>query len=127
MCAEEKPTDKDRKCGKEYRRAKVEFVGSADAYSEIAGTLYMKEEEGGTLMSGKVTGLVAGTHPLHVHEYGCLSEACMKTGAHYNPRNAVFELGNANGYIGNLDAIVADSAGGAEMYQLFKNLPLKGA
>ena len=106
--------------------AKVEIVGTVD-YPDIKGTLYMKEEEGGTLMWGKVTGLVEeGTHPLHVHEYGCLSEKCMETGAHYNPRNAVFELGNAKGYIGNLDAIVADD-GEAEMYQLFKNLPLKGA
>ena len=60
-------------------------------------------ESGLTQMKGRVTGLAEGDHPIHVHEYGCLSDGkCMNTGAHYNPRNAIFEKGNANGYIGNL-------------------------
>ena len=79
-------------------------------------------------MEGFVEGLATGDHPIHVHEYGCLDDGkCMNTGAHYNPKNAIFELGNANGYIGNLDKIVADGNGEADFYQLFKNLPLKGA
>ena len=79
-------------------------------------------------MEGNVKNLARGTHPMHVHEYGCLSDGfCMKTGAHYNPRNAVFAEGNAKGYIGNLDAIVAEKDKEASFNQLFANLPLRGS
>ena len=79
-------------------------------------------------MEGNVKNLARGTHPMHVHEYGCLSDGlCLNTGAHYNPRNADFAEGNAKGYIGNLDAIVAEKDKEASFNQLFANLPLRGS
>lgn len=78
--------------------------------SEASGKVVFTEENGIVTMYGEVSGLTAGLHAVHLHEFSdCSDPEGMSTGGHWNP---TFEphgkWGDAEGYhkgdIGNFEA-----------------------
>jgi Cu-Zn family superoxide dismutase len=52
----------------------------------VAGTLTFARAAGAVKVSGRITGLAAGTHGFHIHEFGdCSAADFSSAGGHYNP------------------------------------------
>jgi len=89
---------------------KIQFSLNAKSGSKANGTIAFKEEDGVVLFEGTLTGLIKGTHAIHIHEKAdCSSEDGKSSGGHWNP---TFEnhgtWGGESGYhrgdIGNFQA-----------------------
>jgi superoxide dismutase, Cu-Zn family len=53
---------------------------------KAAGTLTFTKADGGVRISGRITGLNAGMHGFHVHEFGdCSAADFASAGGHFNP------------------------------------------
>ena len=84
--------------------------------SNVAGTITFEQEGSNpTNIKYSVTGLAAGSHGFHIHEFADFSNGCMSAGPHYNPH------GKTHGgptdeerHAGDLGNIEANEAGVAE-------------
>ncbi|KAG0162273.1 hypothetical protein DFQ28_007363 [Apophysomyces sp. BC1034] len=67
----------------------VNAVAVLKGVAAIAGTVvFTQPETGGNItISAQFSGLPAGLHGFHVHQYGNLTNGCDSTGGHYNPFN----------------------------------------
>lgn len=83
---------------------------------KVSGVVYLEEYGDLTLIQGKVKGLKPnGTHAIHIHEFGDLTEGCTSCCAHYNPFN--MNHGgpkSADRHVGDLGNITANAEGVAE-------------
>ena len=53
----------------------------------ITGTIsFSQNAEGSTHVTGEVSGLSAGNHGFHIHQYGDYTGGCASTGGHFNPQ-----------------------------------------
>jgi Cu-Zn family superoxide dismutase len=93
-------------------REKVNAVCVLKA-KKIDGVIYLEElPNNKTHIYGKVTGLKPGSHGIHIHEAGDLTDGCTSACAHYNPFGK--EHGgpnNSDRHVGDLGNIVADKNG----------------
>ena len=54
--------------------------------SKVAGTIHFKKEGTGVHVTGALTGLAAGSHGFHIHEFGdCSAADFTSAGGHFNP------------------------------------------
>jgi len=54
--------------------------------SKVAGTVHFKKEGSGVHVTGTLTGLAAGNHGFHIHEFGdCSAADFTSAGGHFNP------------------------------------------
>ncbi len=78
--------------------------------STATGEVYFTEENGMVKMEAKFSGLIPGTHAIHIHEKAdCSSADGKSTGGHWNPTHTKHgKWGDAEGYhkgdIGNMEA-----------------------
>ena len=96
--------------------------------NEVSGTvMFMKVEEGIRVVAN-ITGLPAGEHGFHIHQYGdCSAPDGTSTGGHFNPgskRHGGPEA--AERHIGDLGNIVADESGNATLERVDTHLALNG-
>jgi len=82
--------------------------------SKVTGTVtFTQEKEGAPItIKASITGLAAGDHGFHVHEFGDNTNGCVSAGAHYNPFGK--EHGaptDTNRHLGDLGNVTADSDG----------------
>ncbi len=57
-----------------------------DGDSGVQGVVKFVQPEGGkTRVVAEITGLTAGDHGFHVHQYGNLINGCVSAGPHFNP------------------------------------------
>jgi Cu-Zn family superoxide dismutase len=58
-----------------------------DGNSGVSGTVAFTQEGPNTpcTITAKITGLTAGLHGFHIHEFGDLTNGCVTAGPHYNP------------------------------------------
>ena len=69
--------------GKEYYAVSIL---REDGNSGVNGIVKFYQKTGSpTQVLAKISGLKAGKHGFHVHEFGNLTEGCKTAGAHYNP------------------------------------------
>uniref|UniRef100_A0A1P8NQJ8 Superoxide dismutase [Cu-Zn] n=2 Tax=Corbicula fluminea TaxID=45949 RepID=A0A1P8NQJ8_CORFM len=90
--------------------AKCVLKGDANVSGVITLTQDGADKE--VKVTGEITGLAAGEHGFHVHEFGDNSNGCTSAGAHYNP-DKVDHAGpeDAVRHVGDLGNVVADEAG----------------
>ena len=110
---------------KAMSKAVVVLKGTAG----VEGTLTLTSNaDGSTSVKGAFTGLEAGLHGLHVHEFGDTTNGCMSTGPHFNPfgkdHGAPTE---ENRHAGDLGNITVNDDGSCEVDITDKQIPLEGA
>ena len=69
-------------------------------------------------MSGEISGLAAGQHGFHVHQFGDNTDGCTSAGPHYNPDKAEHGAPTDNKgerHAGDLGNIEADENGKADV------------
>ena len=92
----------------------------------VKGTILLIQAPGTpTLIKGTITGLEAGEHGLHIHEFGDMSEGCKSMGAHYNP-DGVDHGDLKEGHVGDLENITADDKGVASFSIVAPRVDLLG-
>ncbi|GAB0098118.1 superoxide dismutase [Sergentomyia squamirostris] len=97
---------------------------------DVKGVVFFDQAGAGApvVLSGEVTGLTAGKHGFHVHEFGDNTNGCISAGAHYNPHGK--EHGgpdSAERHVGDLGNLVADDKGVAKVSISDKQISLTGA
>ena len=85
--------------------------------SKVAGTVHFKKEAGGVRVTGTVTGLAAGNHGFHIHEFGdCSAADFTSAGGHFNPAgNPHAGPKDAKRHEGDMGNIEADASGNAKL------------
>mmetsp|Transcript_1240 Transcript_1240/g.2723 ORF Transcript_1240/g.2723 Transcript_1240/m.2723 type:complete len:206 (-) Transcript_1240:101-718(-) len=108
----------------EQKQAVCVLTGTAG----VSGVLKMSQESNGpTKIVGSITGLAAGKHGLHIHEFGDTTNGCMSTGPHFNPNKMDHGAPtDAVRHAGDLGNVVA-TASGCEFTIEDAQIPLDGA
>ncbi|KAJ8705002.1 hypothetical protein PYW08_012322 [Mythimna loreyi] len=85
--------------------------------SQVMGVIrFQQTPEGPLVADGSIDGLTAGSHGVHVHDTGDLSQGCKSIGDHYNPCGAPHggpSDPKGSRHAGDLGNIVADENGRA--------------
>ena len=81
------------------------------------GTLRLTQEGDGVRLSGRLTGLPAGPHAMHIHATGkCHVPDFKSAGGHFNPYNRKHGTQNKDGpHAGDLPNFIAAADGSAEI------------
>lgn len=88
------------------------------AGSTVKGTVHFKKEGAGVRVTGTFTGLSAGAHGFHIHEFGdCSAADFTSAGGHFNPsaspHGAPTDAKRHEGDMGNITA-TADGNGSVD-------------
>mmetsp|Transcript_1231 Transcript_1231/g.2245 ORF Transcript_1231/g.2245 Transcript_1231/m.2245 type:complete len:161 (-) Transcript_1231:181-663(-) len=86
-----------------------------DGDSGVKGLVKMVQPAGGkTKITAEITGLTAGTHGFHIHQFGNLIEGCKTAGPHYNPEGKTHGAPDREErHVGDLGNVVAGDDGKA--------------
>jgi len=95
----------------------------------VKGTIsFEPQADGGTKVTGEVTGLTEGKHGFHIHEFGDTTNGCASAGGHFNPGGKQHGGPDAdNRHAGDLGNIVADASGVAKVDLVDKQIPIGGS
>jgi superoxide dismutase, Cu-Zn family len=108
---------------------KAVAVLSPTAGNKVAGTITFAKAEGGTRVTGKISGLAPGTHGFHVHEFGdCTAADGASAGGHFNPTGEPHGAPkDAQRHVGDFGNIEAGPDGVANVDYLDSHAGLEGA
>ena len=95
------------------RRDHAIAVLQAAKRREGRGTLHFRKRPAGVHVQGTITGLGAGTHGFHVHEFGdCSAPDFSSAGEHFNPGGArTARRTDAKRHVGDLGNVEAGASG----------------
>jgi len=101
-------------CPRPQEAATAEMLGMN---GKPIGTLRLTQESDGVRLSGRLTGLPAGPHALHIHATGqCHGPDFKSAGGHFNPYNRKHGTQNKDGpHAGDLPNFIAAADGSAEI------------
>jgi len=107
--------------------AQLSHLGAAVAEMRSGSVLgvarFVQVSEDLCVIDGTVDGLTPGLHGLNIHELGDLSQGCLSTGDHYNPRNCRHGAPrDSERHVGDLGNILADKNGRASFRLEDKNV-----
>jgi len=87
------------------------------AGNKVSGTVTFTEVADGVQIHAEVTGLAAGNHGFHVHEFGdCSAPDASSAGAHFNPTNKPHAGPDAlERHVGDMGNVEADPSGKATL------------
>ncbi|HMJ06658.1 MAG TPA: superoxide dismutase family protein [Chthoniobacterales bacterium] len=96
--------------------------------NNVAGTVTFTGGSDGVKVVADLTGLKAGQHGFHIHEFGdCSSKDGKSAGGHYNPMHHEHAGPDASDrHMGDLGNIEADASGKAHLEHTDKMLKLAG-
>jgi Cu-Zn family superoxide dismutase len=79
----------------------------------VRGTIHFRKRPSGVHVQGTITGLAAGAHGFHVHEYGeCSAPDFSSAGEHFNPTGAPHGARtDAKRHVGDLGNVEAGAGG----------------
>ncbi len=92
------------------------------------GTVTFTQEEGGVRVVANITGVPAGEHGFHIHEFGdCSAADATSAGGHFNPDNMEHGAQNAKArHVGDLGNVTADAENKVTLNLLDARLSLNG-
>lgn len=93
----------------------VKAVAVLKGDAGLSGVVVFEQEAKGgkTTIKGKLTGLKAGKHGFHVHQFGDLSDGCKSAGAHFNPFGKTHGAPtDENRHVGDMGNIEVKADGG---------------
>ena len=96
---------------------------------KVEGTLTFAKASPGVKVTGRITGLAAGTHGFHIHEFGdCSAADFSSAGGHYNPTGHQHAgPAEAHRHIGDMGNIEAGADGTATVDYTDPRLGFDGA
>jgi Cu-Zn family superoxide dismutase len=79
------------------------------AAGKVSGTIHFRKRSGGMQVQGTISGLAAGAHGFHIHEFGdCSAADFTSAGGHFNPTHEPHAAPEAakrhEGDMGNIQA-----------------------
>uniref|UniRef100_H2Y0A0 Superoxide dismutase [Cu-Zn] n=2 Tax=Ciona intestinalis TaxID=7719 RepID=H2Y0A0_CIOIN len=107
----------------------LEAVCVMKGSESVSGTIKFSQVGDGEpcKISGSLTGLAAGKHGFHIHEFGDHTNGCTSTGGHFNPQKCDHGAPEAEvRHFGDLGNVTADSSGVAEVNISDKYVTLTG-
>lgn len=112
---EEKKTEARRAMGSTSGRAVAVLHPAAGG--KVEGTVWFEPAGSGVKVKARVTGLAAGTHGFHVHEFGdCSAADFASAGGHFNPMSQPHGAPQAKArHVGDLGNIEAGADGVATL------------
>src|SRR5439155_20140757 len=87
------------------------------AGNKVSGTVTLTEVADGVQIHADITGLTAGKHGFHVHEFGdCSAADASSAGAHFNPTKKPHAGPDATErHVGDMGNVEADASGKAKL------------
>ncbi|PVU99591.1 hypothetical protein BB559_000577 [Furculomyces boomerangus] len=86
--------------------------------SNVTGvvTITQENENSPATVTAEITGLAAGEHGFHIHEFGDNTNGCISAGGHYNPFGKEHGAPTAqNRHAGDLGNVTADGTNPAKL------------
>jgi Cu-Zn family superoxide dismutase len=94
---------------------------------EVGGTIWFTQSGDSVKITGELTGLKAGSHGFHVHEFGDSTNGCISAGAHFNPYKKTHGgPGDVERHVGDLGNVIAGDDGKAVVDITDKLMKLEG-
>lgn len=96
--------------------------------NNVSGSVRFEQQKDGIQITGMLTGLPAGKHGFHIHEFGdCNCDDAICTGGHFNPTNARHGAPtDSSVHIGDMGNIQSDESGNAEYNAMNVHMKLNG-
>ncbi|KAJ2780385.1 Superoxide dismutase [Cu-Zn] [Coemansia javaensis] len=82
--------------------------------SNVSGVVFLTQadESSAVKVTGTVTGLEAGKHGFHIHQFGDNTNGCTSAGPHFNPHNKTHGAPcDEERHVGDLGNVFADASG----------------
>ena len=98
------------------------------AGNKAQGVVTFTQESGGVRVVAKLTGVPAGAHGFHIHEFGdCSATDATSAGGHFNPDSMAHGGPSAKvRHVGDLGNVTADANGNVELNMLDTRMALNG-
>ena len=113
--------------GSAWPEMAVVGMNSTAADGAIAGAVTLTETAKGLKLVALLTGVPAGDHGFHIHEFGSCEDSGKAAGSHYNPKGSkhgdLLKEGHGKAHAGDMGSITADKDGKAALEVL---LPMVG-
>lgn len=96
--------------------------------NHVRGTVYFSRIKNGVKVEADITGLSAGKHGFHIHEFGaCTASDATSAGGHFNPENQPHAGPyQTKRHVGDLGNIEADNSGNAHYERTDTQLKFDG-
>ena len=104
------------------------LLAATAAGSTVAGVVDFEETKAGLKVTARLTGVPAGAHGFHIHEFGSCADAGKAAGGHYNPKGAphghAVKSGIKRAHAGDLGNVEADAKGDAVLEAVLPKVAL---